>query len=348
MWCVLAVAFALACPVPSMLGLQHAVLDPPSPTSGKIGQPQQPKPSNNAKRSDENLRGSEAFPVAIKIINASDIKPETAPNSDTDNRSAAPEWWPWPRWWPTDWALATLTLGLVVVGVIQIFVFAVQASRLKQTIEAMKSMERNQLRAYVGVEKLEFELSRKKPRVGNRKGIFENFASVTVKNYGQTTAKSVVTVTYQAAVDIGQRLPDDYDFDATKDLQTIARTGTYTSRLILSPGQSAVTKCSLISEAVLEAIAQAELRKRNMYVFGRIYYVDIFGTTWRTKFCHVWEPWHAYGSRFVPFERHNDEDNEKLEDQVGTTNAPMDGSFQPTVEEPPPVPEPPHRTSPGA
>jgi hypothetical protein len=56
--------------------------------------------------------------------------------------------------------------------------------------------------------------------------------------------------------------------------------------------------------------SEARARKKQVYIFGRIYYRDIYQRPWRTKFCYSWEPRHPSGERFVAYEEYNDEDQD--------------------------------------
>jgi hypothetical protein len=118
---------------------------PPAPR-GWDGQSQdQTKAAKDSDPSQTNQRGTEDAPLAVKIVNPADIQPRAAPNPEAGKQDAPPKWWPWPDIWPhPDWALNALTLCLVIIGVLQIWVFGVQASRLKETIRAMKQIDQGQ------------------------------------------------------------------------------------------------------------------------------------------------------------------------------------------------------------
>ena len=99
-------------------------------------------------------------------------------------------------------------------------------------------------------------------------------------------------------------------------MQSLANTDYFISHFMLAPSQSEITKMPIAYDQALRAIDRARDKQERVFVWGHVYYRDIYGRSWRTKFCREWEPWHPYGERFVPYSEHNGEDNEKLEDQV--------------------------------
>jgi hypothetical protein len=170
---------------------------------------------------------------------------------------------------------------------------------------------RRQLRAYIGVEADDFafqipsehdpdyepiDIATAKPGL-----IFSDFLNVTIRNFGQTPAHDVTVFAYTIyTTPFGSTPPNDW-FETIDD----TRGRSILSRFVLQPQQSAVSKHFQLNVLPLR---QARLRQTSVYVWGHIYYRDIYNRPWRTLFCYAWEPWHVSGQRFVPYEHHNGED----------------------------------------
>jgi hypothetical protein len=188
----------------------------------------------------------------------------------------------------------------------------------RNLVASGEKASRTQLRAYVGVGATDFgfetpgekdpkyvPLNPANPVPGY---VLKDFQTVTVTNFGQTPAYDVVVFSYHSWCPFPSRLPDNWH-EQTKDVVSKAPVRATTSRLLLQPRQSALSKHSIDD---VRPITAARNRKNALYVWGRIYYRDIYGRPWRTRFCYIWEPWHPHGARFVPYEEHNDEDQVPL------------------------------------
>jgi hypothetical protein len=139
--------------------------------------------------------------------------------------------------------------------------------------------------------------------------IHKDFIVVTIKNFGQTPAKDTTVFAYFTDTKFPERLPDDFFEHNDVDVVSAAHVRPTLARFLLQRGQAEISK-SVIQD--IRPLRLAKPRERYIYVFGRIYYRDIYDKNWRTKFCYVWEPWHPSGPRFVPYEAYNDEDQNEL------------------------------------
>jgi hypothetical protein len=171
--------------------------------------------------------------------------------------------------------------------------------------DSRKSSER-QLRAYVGVDKISFEIrSRKegyKPLIpGAGDNIYTDFICVEVKNFGQTPAREVSVYAWEISVDFFSRLETGFDFDSR---MPVVRSN-IVAHAYISKGQSAIITVPIIDSRFYW---DAREKKKSTYIYGRIFYIDAYDRSWSTKFCYIWEPFHPGGERFVPYEEFNGED----------------------------------------
>jgi hypothetical protein len=199
----------------------------------------------------------------------------------------------------TDFFIALFTGLLVWVG-------AVQARRLRRTIETMRDAERRQTRAYVGISKIRFDfphiswLNWTMPDPLPSSGyVFDDYVLVTVENFGESPAYEVlVQVNWQLIGDFGAHPPADFVFPQH------AHPMPASSSQVLDKGNSFT---STITVADMWHFQVAEAKLSNLYVYGAIYYTDVYGRRWRRQYCYVYEPWRHEGERFVPHKGSNDE-----------------------------------------
>jgi hypothetical protein len=100
----------------------------PSPSEGKSGQPEQSQAEQTQQGAPADQRGTEQSPVIVKVLPTENSTQNSSQVPEQRNDKSTTDWW-----------LVVFTGLLVVVGVGQGIVFAIQAYRLKQTVEEMKS-----------------------------------------------------------------------------------------------------------------------------------------------------------------------------------------------------------------
>lgn len=205
-------------------------------------------------------------------------------------------------------AIFTVVLGLFTVSL---------AGATDKLVRGAERTERRQLRAYVGLDKLEFESAGLKdknymPADLTTPGlVHKDFIAVKVRNYGQTPAYGVTIYAYLVATDFPARLPDEFFSLNDVDIISMADIRPTLARFLLHQNQRELSKTPLTDITVLK---EAVAKKKQVYVYGRIYYRDIYDRPWRTKFCYSWEPWHPTSPRFVAYEEYNGEDQKELEE----------------------------------
>lgn len=184
----------------------------------------------------------------------------------------------------------------------------------RDLVRGAKNTSERELRAYVGLEKLSFEI----PNENNPDFVIDldtpgiihdDFIAVKMRNFGATPATDVCAFVYAALTPPHERLPDGFLQVHDRDQAPVGPVRVTLARFLLHPKQIEITKTIFNPHVVRDA--RAGLGK--LYVFGRIYYRDVYGRPWRTRFCYVWEPGTVNQSeRFVAYEQYNGEDQIEL------------------------------------
>lgn len=294
----------------ALAGSVPARSEGPTRGSRKAGQPQQTHPDSSKRQARTHQRGTEQAPLIIKAVQFPKAQAEAAQENQERQQKAANdrklvEFTGW---------LVIATLLLAAIALLQAGVFGLQARRLRQTVETIEKTERRSLRAYVGVSRIEMECANPGdptyvlPALTTPGVLLGDFIAVKIKNFGPSPAKRVSVFAFLRVVPGPLLLPGDFFAHNDRDTAPSGDVRISLSRLMLFPGQSAVVKVATDVREVRRGHDPAN----RAYVYGRIYYHDIYNRPWRTKFCYTWEPYHAHGQRFVPYEECNDQDQVEL------------------------------------
>jgi hypothetical protein len=236
--------------------LAPAPSQPPAPGAREPGSPPQTQPSATDQQPGADHSGAEQSPATVKGLPT----PRTDAESEKergqgDDKSSTDRW------------LMIFTGGLVVVGIVQVLVFGLQALRLKQTIEQMKATEERQLRAYVQTDV--------NPAI--TVAIDPNqiaMMPVSLKNCGQTPA-------YDVEIN-GRILP--YDYPLVGELPDFPKSAEG-SRIVIQPGQVFGTHLTADRLWTNHEISRLQANDNiRLYAYGLITYRDAFGQTRRTRF----------------------------------------------------------------
>ncbi|HYL49099.1 MAG TPA: hypothetical protein VET84_07010 [Stellaceae bacterium] len=165
---------------------------------------------------------------------------------------------------------------------------------------------RRQLRAYVGLQRLELELPslndpNYKPMKDEPGAVFTDFQVTFIKNFGATPAFNVSIFTNCTAIPFLGKLPDGFNYPIPPDRPSVLG---ITSRQTLYPGQEVVSRVRILD---VNNFKQAIAKSKSLYLWGTINYTDIYDRRWSSYFCFVYEPWRPAGSRWIPYEEHNGE-----------------------------------------
>ncbi len=168
----------------------------------------------------------------------------------------------------TDTVIAVFTGILCVIGIVHAIVFALQARRLRQTVEISDKTAERQLRAYVHVEQVEFS----ELKVGEHV-----VATIKIRNSGQTPAYELVSL-YTTVI---RPFPEHGGFS---DPEVGQRVRENPSRTILGGGCTAALPTK--SRGPLTSIEAIGIANGTfaVYFVGKIEYRDIFERRRHTTF----------------------------------------------------------------
>jgi hypothetical protein len=212
------------------------------------------------------------------------------PDSNTPSGNNQPDWQNI-GWWISDPSriLAVLTIALVWINMCQ-------ARAVSRTVRTMEGTERTQLRAYVGIDKLEIDSPHltsahyQKPKLAAG-SIYQDVFILHVKNFGQTPASTVTA---------------HINWDPRKWPENLPRDFLYLDQFSqIDPGVENITNLIYIDhEQTIRMLVpiddmthfrRAHKKEVRLYVYGHISYADIYKRRWRRKFCYVYEPWAPKG-----------------------------------------------------
>lgn len=128
--------------------------NPPTPSPAVAKKPPQAKPGDQRREPDRSQQGTERDPFFVKVIPAPKSDAETAQDAQERAEKASSDWW-----------TVRFAGAAVFVGIIQSWVFYIQANRLKQTIIKMDEVAKDastigqaQVRAYVSIAAVTVEM----------------------------------------------------------------------------------------------------------------------------------------------------------------------------------------------
>jgi len=228
------------------------------------------------------IRGTEQSPIVIKVIPPPDDDTKSAAEKKEREDKSESDWW-----------LVKLTGVLALLGLLQLFVFGLQARRLRQTIGEMKIATRatekaanaaetsanaaertidtievtaeRQLRAYVFA-------THDEPMFIDSNGA--QCVTITIKNFGQTPANELLCSAY-----IGfYKFPLDTPLDPP-ELLSAASTGPLAAS---DSRKQFPTMPTSLNSSEIDAIRDS---KGAIFVWGEVIYLDIFKKKRRTKYC---------------------------------------------------------------
>jgi hypothetical protein len=215
-------------------------------------------------------------------------------------------------------------VGVVLVG----FTLAATrsaASEAKRAADAaMKALDqseiyaRQELRAYLGIERLEFACANFShytrdnyvPKDRSIAGVScDDFLCLTAKNFGQTPALDIMVFANWITLPPNTRPHLGY-FGTTRDSDVLEKgpVSVSISKFMLQRDQ---THTSRIAIWDLRPVLDALERRGELYIYGRLYYRDAFNRPWRTKFSFSWDPASAGTAfEFIPYREYNNEDQQ--------------------------------------
>jgi hypothetical protein len=216
-------------------------------------------PGDRAQAPDHDQRGTDQFPLVVKVI----TPPTTEAEADKGAKDKPDKTYQWVQWVriaagklsTSDW----VAVGAVLVGTLQFWI-------LWRTVRVMRRSSERQLRAYVSVEPGEM--------INLQVGA-EIEIEMIITNHGQTPAHK--TVHYGSVVIMRNPLPPDFRI-GERDKAAASGGTIYPQGHIRAVSRRAA---KLTSE---EASALASTDQIRLYVPGAIEYKDVFGKTRTSQF----------------------------------------------------------------
>jgi hypothetical protein len=94
----------------------------------------------------------------------------------------------------------------------------------------------------------------------------------------------------------------DYDTTTVIDKSTGAKTGPIPSYSTIMPGKDIKT----FGYVNVEWVRRARNKEINLYIYGHVDYIDVFGKSWVTEYCYLYMPnWSGEGESFTTYHEHN-------------------------------------------
>ena len=255
----------------------------PPPTPIEAGKIEQKHTASSENDSDTKKQEAKYFPASVKIIPSYDIKIQAEHNSNKSNTKSSPDY------------VAIFTGLLVLVGLMQLIVFSLQARRLRQSIgetrkttratqdaadaamisaESLKTAER----AYLFVDSMKWQNWKSNFTLSTFND-FKTVVSIDIINAGRTPA---ILIDVTASVNI-----KGIDYPTKEDVRRKTRID-FPSGIIIKSGEfEQVTSSGTISPS---EITEDDFKKSTIICYGFIRYNDIFGDEHETGFCYKFVP----------------------------------------------------------
>lgn len=301
--------------------------NPPTPSAAVVNEPPKPEPSDQKTKPDSSQQGTERDPFIVKVIPTPKSDAEASQDAEDRKDKSFSDWW-----------TLRLTGTLALIGIVQTVVFYVQARRLKQTIDTMQKISREQSN---DVRESIAQATRAAAAMEGMSAAMLANAAITTeigktqREFGQRQMRAYLSVTYAVTVpqddatghyaeirlnlinnghtpahEVSYKaesrvlpfpLPDDFDFQIGEV--------PINSESVIGSGQhhiiSSVIRDRLTPDQVERCLLGQDLR---MYMWGIAYYKDAFDNPRQTKFSQsvVWM--RNGGSMGVNTRRHNEAD----------------------------------------
>ena len=228
---------------------------PPSPSSGKLGAPNQQHTQDKQQPSNEpkDLHP----PIKTSCCQVCQVKEQT--KTDKINNCSSYE----------RWIIPFLTLVLVAIGAIQAAIYWGQLQHFRRTD-----------RAYVKVKarKPGLEFTDSKEFIGMPEAV----CNLEIMNYGTTPAHITDVVSLYSIVASGQQLPSEPEYNIPDShIAAIA---------FLVKGESFFNFVGEDLNTIERSLAALESGKSILYLYGFVDYIDIFGQRHRGGFGFKYSP----------------------------------------------------------
>jgi hypothetical protein len=216
----------------------------PPPSAAQPNSQAQAKGKSDRQKASTDQRGTESAPLVVKIVGT---EPQAQRAADTDRNGNKDN--------STDWWMFGATVGIGLIGILQLAAFLVQARRLRQTVDIMKDTGERQLRAYISDVEGNAVLRDSTET--------EIDIEISFQNAGQTPAYNV-------------EIRCDPPIIARHDARPFDREPQFAPvKTIIAPNSSFIIRRELFTDdaGVIPRIQNSE---RAIFVWGSVDYIDAF------------------------------------------------------------------------
>ena len=181
-----------------------------------------------------------------------------------------------------------------------------------EQVRIAQDTEQRQLRAYVGIEEVSFDTSAgfdvvnvaPQPDGLRPLPLTHSFFVLKLKNYGLTPARDI-SVNFEPALFHGPGGGIDPNAPFNDHIQSFEMG--YRSRDTLNAGQDTTSKISISSRNSKLILLAAAEKGENLLVVGSLFYQDVFGKRWRSRYCYYVSHPLTQEQTFTACDQHNDE-----------------------------------------
>jgi hypothetical protein len=210
----------------------------------------------------------------------------------------------WINWWCTGAFIAGSGEAITAIATVALTVSTIGLWWVtERTLRHSKSATERQLRAYLGISKIDVSLGANVTQApGLKKGdpgwIWEDGILMGIKNSGNSPAKNVhVRINWQPML-WGKLLPTNFAYPDQGAIDPVLNFD------ILDAGQERILNINIADPTEFKGVLSLT---RFMFLYGWVKYTDIYGAEWERTFCHQWEPHAPRGSKSAPVGAHNSE-----------------------------------------
>ena len=270
--------------------------NPPTPSAAVTDQPPQEPAADIKQNPYKDQYGTSGFPFYIKVVPTPKTQKETKEDQDDRDEKTTADWW-----------MVRLTAILAFVSIVQGYIFALQANRLKNTITTMNKIANSQDSALATVNRpylILFNMS-ERPILNPVTRATEQWrVEVTLKNVGNTPARRVRGYINSLPCS-SRKLPEGFAFFNEAN-------GAYWPDI----GSSEIREYEPEDYPVKlwDSYARTE---QTLFLYGAVEYSSVFHgrKRFRTEFCVRMDPAGnirtvAHSAAFTPVGPHNGSDED--------------------------------------
>lgn len=221
------------------VSITFAQSNPPPPTPSKTGQKPEANTAQHNEAPAKDQRGTESLPLVIKVVPPTTVEPESSKDHKETSDDTSAEWW-----------LVYVTGVLCAITLALAFFTGWLWNATKKLVMGADRTAKHELRAYMGVDSIQIHQGW---TIGS-----PNRGKLIIRNFGKTMAQNVRIYIASSHNDATDRFPVE---DTNGHTVTMPGEGMYFEESIpLKPNTT----------------GQLMEGRGNIYIWGRIDYIDVF------------------------------------------------------------------------